>query len=182
MKVNLLITGPPGCGKTTVLQRAAEMLEGEGLEVGGIVCPEIRERGRRKGFEIVDLRGERGVLSHVSLASSDVPRISRYGVNLRDVERISKEALSRDVDLYLIDEIGPMEMKSPVFRQEVGRILDLSIPVVAAIHQRASTGFAGEVKSRDDVELVVVTPQNRDSLPDRIREKVKLILGRGNGS
>ena len=178
MKKNLLVTGMPGCGKTTVLRRLADRLRVDGHVVGGVICPEIRERGRRLGFSIVDVLGGEGILSHVDLCRGDLPRVSRYGVNLADLDRISREALNRRVDVFIVDEIGPMELKSRVFISEVERILDSNIPVVAAVHYRSSWGFAGRVKSRPDVETFIVTGDNRDDLPHHLHRLASQLLRR----
>ena len=179
MEKNLLVTGSPGCGKTTVLLRLSEMLRNRGHVVGGIICPEIRQGGIRQGFEIVDLLGRRGILAHVSLASSGAPLISRYGVNLRDLDEISREAFSRQAEVFLVDEIGPMELKSSVFASGVWRKLESKTPVAAAVHFRTSAGFIARVKGRSDTRLVVVTAQNRDGLPDLMYQQLVQCLGPG---
>jgi len=174
---NLLVTGPPGCGKTTVLLRLSEMLLDGGYLVWGIICPETRQAGIRQGFEIVDLLGRRGILAHVSLASSGAPMVSRYGVNLRDLDEISREAFSRQADVFIVDEIGPMELKSKVFASEVWRKLDSETPVAAAVHFRTSAGFIARVKDRSDTRLVLMTAQNRDGLPDLMYQQITQGLG-----
>jgi nucleoside-triphosphatase len=50
---DLLVRGPPGCGKTTVIQRIIERLGYLGL--AGFYTQEIREHGRRLGFEAAGL-------------------------------------------------------------------------------------------------------------------------------
>ena len=60
---NLLLTGPPGCGKTTVLERVVEHL-GD-LRLAGFLTLELREHGQRVGFEAVGLGGRRVILAHV---------------------------------------------------------------------------------------------------------------------
>jgi nucleoside-triphosphatase len=39
--MNILLTGPPGVGKTTILEAIKEKLIIKGYSVGGIRCPEI---------------------------------------------------------------------------------------------------------------------------------------------
>jgi predicted ATPase len=64
---NLLLTGPPGCGKTTVLERVAGHL-GD-LRLAGFLTVELREHGQRIGFEAVGLGG-RGVPSWPTFGSA----------------------------------------------------------------------------------------------------------------
>jgi hypothetical protein len=55
---NRLLTGAPGCGKTTVLARVAERL-GD-LRLASFLTVELREHAQRVGFEAVGLGGGRG--------------------------------------------------------------------------------------------------------------------------
>ena len=64
---NILITGLPGTGKTTLLRNVAEELKP--LHPAGFFSLEIRETNIRKGFEMVSLGGEKGLLAHVNLTS-----------------------------------------------------------------------------------------------------------------
>ena len=52
---NLLLTGPPACGKTTVIRRLIERLTD--LRLAGFYTQELREHGQRVGFEAVGLSG-----------------------------------------------------------------------------------------------------------------------------
>lgn len=56
MTPDLLPSGPPRSGKTTVVQSVEERLESGGYRVGGSYCPELRSNGDRVGFEIVGVR------------------------------------------------------------------------------------------------------------------------------
>jgi nucleoside-triphosphatase THEP1 len=50
---NHLVTGPPRSGKTTVVQAVRERLD---LTPGGVVAPERRVDGDRRGFDLVDVQ------------------------------------------------------------------------------------------------------------------------------
>ena len=50
---NVLLTGFPGCGKTTVVRRGIQRLRD--LQLAGFYTQELREAGRRVGFEAVGL-------------------------------------------------------------------------------------------------------------------------------
>jgi len=171
---NILVTGPPGCGKSSVIARAVDLLRSRGLKAGGIICPEVREGGTRIGFRMVDLTsGDEAMLAHVNIRG---PRVGKYGVNLQAVDEMSRRAIERAIssaDFLVIDEIGPMEVMSEGFRKAVLIALDSPKPLIAAVHMRTAGGFIGEVKSRSDVRLVQVSVENRKNLPDEIAGEVE---------
>lgn len=175
MTGNLLVTGPPRSGKTTVLQRARDRLEDAGYRAGGLYSPELRSDGERVGFEIVDVTtGDARVLAHVD--REDGPRVGAYRVNVAGVDAICSSAFPRaleDADFLVVDEIAPMEVYSDEFVRGVRRALDAERPLVAAVHDRSKSGFIGEVKERDDVDLLEVTEDTRDELPATLVEQVR---------
>jgi nucleoside-triphosphatase len=91
MPANILITGPPRIGKTTVIRRLWERLGAQGYGVGGLYCPEVRSDGERVGFDIVDvLIGESRLLAHAERGNG--PRVGRYRVNVPGVDDICSVA------------------------------------------------------------------------------------------
>lgn len=166
-KSNLLLTGLPGVGKTTVLRRVAESLQG--VRACGFLTDEIRVKGKRLGFRITSLSGKAATLSHVELRGG--PRVGRYVVDLRALERITAEALSTDppAEVYIVDEIGKMECFSPAFVEAMQSLLDARLPLIATVALKGG-GFIRQVKRRNDVLLWEVTRRNRDDLPKRVLE------------
>jgi len=167
--MNILITGPPGVGKTTVLNKIKDVLESHGHKTGGVFCPEIKKDGKRVGFRIIDVKSKkRGVLSHIHCKG---PKIGRYKVNLGDLDGIGAFAIEesiKKVDYIIIDEIGPMELHSLRFCDAVKAALESEKPVVAVIHKKSKHPFVLEIKRRDDVEIFEVTHDNRDFLHRQI--------------
>jgi len=160
----LLLTGPPGSGKTTALRRAAERLRG--WRLGGFYTEEIRRRGERRGFRAMTFEGQAWDLARVERPGP--PRVGRYGVDLGVMEKLAARlAPDRAVDVWLIDEIGKMECLSEPFVAAMRIVLDGRTPIVATIAQRG-TGFIAEVKRRGDLELRTLTRATRDALPDAI--------------
>lgn len=171
---NLLVTGPPGVGKSTALDGAASMLREHGLSVGGLVSPEMRDAEQRTGFRIVDLAtGEDAIMARVD--REERPRVGKYTVDVDAVDRITEQALTcarEDADVVLVDEIAPMEVTSDLFVHGVRACLDVEQPLIGTIHQGSSRGFIGEVKQREDVELLEVTPKTREAIPGELTRRV----------
>ncbi len=165
---NLLLTGRPGVGKTTVCQKVVDQYTGPAR---GFVTDEIREDGTRNGFLLRTLDGEERTLSHVDF---DGPEVSKYGVDLEAMEDLACRALQKGLEddpntLLVVDEIGKMELLSHSFRSLVPQILDAPHPVLATVPS-GGPDLVENIKSRDDVTLLTVTTDNRDHLPGEIRE------------
>ncbi len=164
---HLLLTGAPGCGKSSLILRLAEKIKHKNIR--GFVTQEMREKGNRAGFKIKTFSGREGGLSHISIKSSH--RVSKYGVNVEEFEDLvlpEIEVKDQQADVFLIDEIGKMECLSNRFVEAVKNILKGDIPTVATIAAKAG-GAIKEIKNLPNTLLIEVTPQNRDNLPDDIK-------------
>ncbi len=164
--LNLLITGKPGVGKTTLVEHVLDPLRGS-LRLAGFTTTEMRDvAGRRLGFDIVTVDGKRGELARLGLQSQ--VRVGRYGVNLVAFERLALPELAcRDVDLIVIDEIGKMECSSGRFRRAMEDALDSQASVLATLGM-GHLPFFQAFRDRPDVELIRVMESNRDALVDEI--------------
>ena len=190
MSKNFLITGRPGIGKTTAVVRVVELLRREGIEVGGFISEEIRVRGTRVGFRVVDLKtGRQGYLARVGRGRG--PRVGKYVVDLEEFERIGVRAVESaisEAEVVVVDEIGPMELYSRRFREVVERALDSDKVVLATIHWRAGKGeFGRKILSRRDIEILRLDFENRDRVPMELFEKIADLLksrkrGRSKGT
>jgi len=163
-KSNILITGPPGCGKSTLIEKVVERMN---YPTTGFFTREIREKGRRVGFAITTLDGKNGVLAHEDYTSSG--RVSRYGVNFQDIAEIAVPSMipADYNEIVVIDEIGKMECLSSTFRGTLARVLDSPNRVIGSVAQKGDA-FIQRIKERADVRIVHVTPQNRDGLVHEI--------------
>ncbi len=172
MITNILITGRPGIGKTTIIRKVAEHF---GSAAMGFYTEEIREGGVRKGFAIHTLDGRRGILAHVELSSPY--RVGKYHVLVADFEQIAVDPLFRQLNqakLVIIDEIGKMELFSNRFVELIFTLLDHPIPLLASITLRPHP-LADKIKARPDVEIHPVTESNRDELPQRLIARLEQI-------
>jgi nucleoside-triphosphatase len=162
---NLLITGAPGVGKTTLLKKVVGSLS---VPVGGFYTEEIRKRGGRVGFRLVTWEGERAVFSHVDFKSPC--RVGKYAVDVEVLDRIGVPAIQKAVELarlIAIDEIARMELFSEAFRAAVLIALECPTPLLGVLQRRADP-FLDKIRGRPDVRLFTITPENRESLAGEI--------------
>ncbi len=176
-----MITGRPGIGKTTAIKKVADLLRTRGVKVGGMITLEVRERGRRVGFKIVDLAtGREGVLAWVG--SSGGPRVGKYVVNLRDLEDVGVRAILDAIEfaeVVFCDEIGPMELHSDKFKEAIERALASDKQFVGTIHIRADRDpFCRYLKERYRLKIIELTLANRDRIPLEISSEILRVLGR----
>jgi nucleoside-triphosphatase len=170
IKKNLLITGLPGIGKTTLIKKISEELKH--LHPVGFYTTEIREEGMRKGFELISLEGKKGILSHIDIKSPY--RVGKYKVDIKSFEDFLDSIpffhpLTR---LIIIDEIGKMECYSDKFKKLLKEILDSEKWVIATIALKGSELIA-EIKEREDIKLFEMTKSNRDFLLSEILKGIE---------
>ena len=165
--LRIAITGPPGSGKSTVCRNVLKQLT---CTYGGMTSADIRVKGERLGFEIRDIATEKqGTLAH---KQGSGPPVGSYHVNLEDLNNIGVAAIRNAMssDLVVVDEIAPMELKSPEFIRAVDVVLDSDKNMLAVVHQRSSHRIAERI--RREFELHTVTLENRENLVSEIANKI----------
>ena len=163
----IAVTGKPGCGKTTLCRKISERL---GDRTGGLITEEIREGGKRVGFRLEDLAtGEKGLLSHVSDCSG--PKVGKYSVCLDQLDTLATRAIEfglKEKDLLIIDEIGPMELKSEQFTESVENSLESKINCLFTVHRRSNHQLVNRIK--EEFQLIRLTRKNRDRTFEKINK------------
>ncbi|MDD5726673.1 MAG: nucleoside-triphosphatase [Patescibacteria group bacterium] len=158
MRKNVLITGLPKSGKSTLLKKLLEEIPNK----TGFVTNEILNDNSRTGFEIQTSTGKTSVLASIDFKTG--PQVSRYFVDIKNLDLILPEIahFNNDAILY-IDEIGQMELYSGLFKQTVLNYLDSNNICLATISKIYNDEFTDSIKARKDVILIEITEENRES-------------------
>lgn len=174
--IKIGITGLPGAGKTHALRRVIEMLEQESKIIGGMLTEPIIENNDRAGFKVIDwITKDEGILAHVKIDSKVV--VGKYGIDLDILEKIGVVAIERAVEeaeLIIIDEVGKMEVESVRFIEIVRKAMETEKPLILTLHKKSRNPLLQDIRRRDDVRILEVTPINRNLLPYKI---IKLLKG-----
>lgn len=171
---NLLITGLPRSGKTTLIRRLIK-LDVLRNNAGGFFTQELREHGERVGFMINTI--PEGVT--VLLAKKNFPssfRIGKYGINIKALEEMGCEAIIKALEkkkIVIVDEIGKMELFSDRFQVVLKEALDSPLKVLATIMERPNP-FADSIKSRTDVKLFSLDRRNFKDVFEKSKEWIDL--------
>ncbi|MBI4351538.1 MAG: hypothetical protein HY550_08880 [Elusimicrobia bacterium] len=103
---------------------SAKLCAAYGRWLGGYRTLELRRGGKREGFELEALGGERAVLASRSIVSP--VSFNKYALNLAALEVTALSALDRAAasgKVLLFDELGPMAMKSAKFSSRAVELL-----------------------------------------------------------
>ena len=178
-KIKIGITGLPGAGKTHALRKVVEMLEEEDIKVGGMITEGIKENGRKQGFMVEDLLSkEKKVLARRDLESP--VEFLEYGVDMDALESIGVNAIADAInkaEVIVIDEVGKLEVESEKFIYIVKEALESDKPLLLTLHKKSRNPLLQDIRRRDDVRILEVTPINKNILPYKIIPLIKEELG-----
>ena len=162
----ILLTGQPGVGKSTVIDRFIKILSepASWVVTKGIPRPD----GGRAGFEAHNSDGTVKVISHKTDIASDAV-VGENHVDLAAVDAMFSAALAGALEgqLTIVDEIGPIQLLSADFNSTLEQVFAGTPDLVATIHYQDARL---ETYRRSPVTLLLeVTPQNRDMLPEALQ-------------
>jgi nucleoside-triphosphatase THEP1 len=164
--MNIFITGNPGCGKSSLIQKFLDEISDK--KVSGIITPEIRANRARQGFKIIDLASrQEEVLASVNIECG--PGVSRYRVNVEGINLIMDKFLEsyENSEYVIIDEIGMMEFYSKKFKETMRMVLNSNKKVIATLSKR----FVKEYKNKG--QIYYLARDNFDEIYIKVLSQIK---------
>lgn len=166
----MLLTGPPGAGKTTLVLAIVDVLRERAEPLAGFTTSEIRRGGRRTGFTITGMGGLERTLA---VRDGPGPRVGSYGVDVAAFEEVALLELENGLELgyaLVVDEIGKMELLSERFVDLVPLLFEApSILATVHAHEHPQTDA---LKARQDVTIVEVQRPKDEALVERLADLV----------
>jgi nucleoside-triphosphatase len=169
----LLLTGPAGVGKTGLIRRLSEIFKE--FNPSGFYTEAITEDGMVKGFAVASLYGDARVFSHMNIKSKY--SVGKFRIDMKGFENLLEGVFSKDkkTGLFIVDEIGKMECQSRKFGRLILELLHSEKPVVATIAEKG-TGMISEIKKRNDIKLIEITPDNHELVLKELTMEIRDLL------
>jgi len=173
---HVFITGKPGVGKTTLVQRVLRRL-GPSVGISGIstveICNAAHERTGFRSFNVSDGNS----VQIASKRSSEEPsnsaieeaRVGPYVVHVKENVAFARQAIERSIktsprSLMVLDEVGAMQCISTEYEEILARVLQGdewncfgTIPA-KDLHVLP---FVDHLRARRDVKVIEVTEETR---------------------
>jgi len=172
MTEKILITGPPRCGKSTLISKLIEYYNNKkDYTIYGFLTPEIRERGNRIGFNIVDIySGKISQLARVGDFKTKY-KLGKYNVFIQEFDKYIEDNLSlegKTIDLIVIDEIGKMELFSDKFQNFIKNMFSLKISILATIGLKLSHPLKTYLLNLPSVLLLNLNKRNSQLVFEKV--------------
>lgn len=164
MRKNILITGIPKIGKSTLLRKIIANIPNK----VGFVTNEILGEMGRIGFEMETHLGNKAVVAHTDFQSLN--KVSKYSVSIENLDSLIPEvSIFGNREVLYLDEISKIQIFSKSFQTLVLSYLNSKNTCICTIANIHHNNFIESILNREDIILVEISPENRE-------EKEKFIL------
>jgi len=141
----VVLTGQPGCGKTTLCQQVVAGARASGLQVGGVLAPEVRQAEHRVGYRVVDVSTgyEHPFARLRGPEPADGIPVGRYVLDPTGLAfaRAALTEAQAGCQLIVIDEVGPLELAGGGLMPEVQTVLRGPASVLVVVRRGLLTEF-----------------------------------------
>lgn len=173
----VLLTGEPGCGKTTLMAQLVENLSPEDqILVFSVISRAVLDKNKRVGFEVVTSENvqPRRFATRRDDGSYDVDGAVWTGI------AAELEQASKDGKIIVLDEIGPMQLQNQAFTSVVEKIAnDPMSTLFATIASEDSKNFTlrkMKLHYRSTVLLLTSNKRVRNTIEKELEKEIKSSL------
>ena len=171
MKSKILITGPPRCGKSTLISKLIDYYCKRNFIIHGFLTPEVKKDTTRMGFDVEDIfSGEKARLARVGNYPTKF-KLGKYKVFIEEFENIISKLANINnlkVDLICIDEIGKMELFSVKFQEWLKYLFSSNISIIATIGLKLTHPIKDFILNLPNLMLFNLTRKNFDEIFEEI--------------
>ncbi len=118
----ILLTGKKHSGKTTFVRKLVEKLKKENFSIAGFTAPSVYQGAFLFGFDLADIQSGLSVIFARRKSKTDTFEFSDkallFGRKILDSDH------TRNADLIIIDEFGPMELEGGGWRKNTDYLLE----------------------------------------------------------
>lgn len=164
--MKIFITGEVKVGKTTLIKEISEILIKSGYKISGFITTDVVKEGKRIGFNIIDIVTKEERIFASKLIKTE-HKFGSYYLNIKNLDKILENALKREYDFLVIDEIGKMEFYSKNFIESINNIIKKDINLLATLNRDFVINY------QNYGIIYVLTFNNREKIKNEILKIVK---------
>jgi nucleoside-triphosphatase len=184
MKKNIILTGLPRSGKSTMIKKIVEnkWIYGDRTSTGLFTDEILDEKMERIGFKMGYFDDFSEIIAHKYFP---LPKVGKYGVEVKAIDKTCdlylegnhlNSIVASNVDFYFLDEIGEMQLMSRRFKDLLSLFLNSEKPTITTMTSVFEDATTRIIKRRKDVIFIEIKPENRKEktyLASKLLSKIK---------
>jgi len=134
-----IITGKQGGGKTTYLQKVLIALTNNNIKIGGFIAEGYWKKNKRERFELINLKTNDRIIYCQRETKAEWEKVRHFYINPQG-QTFGEKALNQDslsdIDIVVIDEVGPFEVENKGWANSIGKLLiDSDLPMIWVVRE-----------------------------------------------